>query len=409
MADSSGTSKTGLRIAYVGPFSFPDDSAPSRRVLGIAQSLEQLGHEILIGAGQRDQTSIKTPYARSLPFSLHALRECPDENASRPSKLMRHFTWGKNTLRWLQSLQPTSDVVFAFGWYAPYSRLILPWCRREGIPVVVDVVEWYQPTHLPGGWLGPFHWNTEISLRHYYVQAGNIIAISSYLENYYKGRNCHTLRMPPTLDVQATVARLTADAGVMKLVYAGFPGKKDLVNNVIEAILRLDPQGAHVRLTLAGPDAGDVARLPALRSRGMSSLPPCIDALGSVPHDQVLELVRRADFVPLLRPPLRYAQAGFPTKVPESLALGTPIICNITSDLGNHIHDGAEGIVCRDYSAEAFAEGLGRAMSLTTEQRTKMRQAARREAEHSFDYRVYAEPLAAFLKEMRQWQCMRHS
>jgi len=404
MTNSNSACNKPKRIAYIGPFSFPGSDAPARRVLGIASSLKEIGCEVIVGSGQHDLDSIVTPYAKSLAFSLHALQEQPEKKGLRLTRAMKVFFWGKNTLRFLKKLNPKPNIVIMYlNGPAPYSYLqkIIPWCRRNRIPVIVDVVEWYQPSHLPGGWLGPFHWNVEIAQRYYYVRAGNIITISRYLDDYYQSRNCHTLRMPPTLDVLATEARLIANNGPLKLAYAGFPGKKDLINNVIDAVLRLDPKGEKVLLELAGPGAGDVIRLPALRSRGMSSLPPCIDALGPLPHDQVLELVRGADFVPLLRPPLRYAQAGFPTKVPESLALGTPIMCNITSDLGDHVHDGVEGIVCRDHSAEAFAEGLERALSMTVQQRTEMRQAARRQAEQSFDYRVHAEPLAAFLEDVR--------
>jgi len=99
----------------------------------------------------------------------------------------------------------------------------------------------------------------------------------------------------------------------------------------------------------------------------------------------------------LLRPPARYAQAGFPTKVVESLALGTPVICNLTSDLGNYIHDGAEGIVCADYQPEDLVAALERALALSVEQRAAMRAAARARAEAAFDYRQYAAPLADFL------------
>ena len=189
---------------------------------------------------------------------------------------------------------------------------------------------------------------------------------------------------------------------VLSLAYAGTPGKKDLINNVIEAMLRLDPSGKRVHLTLAGSLEEEILNLPALRGREVSELPDCIEVLGHIPHEKALELIGRADFLPLLRANQRYAQAGFPTKVVESLALGTPVICNLTSDLGEYIHDGVEGIVCADYSTDAFAAALERALALTPQQRTEMRKAAREQAERSFDYRVYADSLLSFLNEMRQ-------
>ena len=87
----------------------------------------------------------------------------------------------------------------------------------------------------------------------------------------------------------------------------------------------------------------------------------------------MIDLIKDADFVPLLRPQIvRYAQAGFPTKVPESLSLGTPIICNLTSDLGDFIRDESEGIICRDYSIDAFVEALENALTLSPTNRKNM-------------------------------------
>ena len=52
--------------------------------------------------------------------------------------------------------------------------------------------------------------------------------------------------------------------------------------------------------------------------------------------------------------------AGFPTKVVESLALGTPVITNLTSDLGFCVFDGRNGVILdarseQDASPEAVA------------------------------------------------------
>jgi glycosyltransferase involved in cell wall biosynthesis len=184
------------------------------------------------------------------------------------------------------------------------------------------------------------------------------------------------------------------------LAYAGFPGKKDLINNVIEGIFLLDPEHKRIELNLIGPTAGQICSLPALRSRNMKSLPEGIQALGPLPHHQVSEYVRSADFMPLLRSPLRYAQAGFPTKVPESLALGTPILCNQTSDLGEYIHQGVEGFICSDSTPQAFCKSLEQALSLSVQQRSEMRIAARRRAECSFDYRIYSSQLSSFLERI---------
>jgi glycosyltransferase involved in cell wall biosynthesis len=314
---------------------------------------------------------------------------------------LRQFVWGAKTIEWLDQLAPSPSAVVVCGGYAPYLRRLLPWSRRRGIPLVVDVVEWFQPSHLPGGAFGPFSINNELSLRWYYPRARNIVAISRYLEAHFLKRGCRTVRIPPTLDVAGTKPRTTPGRGPIRLAYAGVPGRKDLLDNVIAGLLRVDPKGEQVRLTIAGTTPAAVLRMPALEQSGAKALPPCIEVLGRVSHEQALSLIRDADFLPLLRPLQRYAQAGFPTKVPESLAAGTPVICNLTSDLGEYIRDGAEGFVAADPSVEGFIGALERALSTTVEARSKMRKAARETAEQHFDYRQYVSSFREFIANLQ--------
>ncbi len=80
--------------------------------------------------------------------------------------------------------------------------------------------------------------------------------------------------------------------------------------------------------------------------------------------------------------------------------MGVPVICNLTSDIGLYVHDGQEGLVVKDCSAEAFAEGLRRALSLSPDERNRMRSRARQRAETSFDYRNWAEPIGQFMRQI---------
>jgi glycosyltransferase involved in cell wall biosynthesis len=82
------------------------------------------------------------------------------------------------------------------------------------------------------------------------------------------------------------------------------------------------------------------------------------------------------------------------------MANGTPVIANLTSDLGAYLSDGINGWVCRDHSAEAFAETLQRAILLSPTERQEMRHAARKEAENAFDFRNHTVLLNSFLKNV---------
>lgn len=379
-------------VAYVGPFGFPDGGAAARRILGNALSLREAGFEVEIGSGQMEGP------AEYDGFKVRSLGERTAEHMGSAFKRLLYAAMGARTVAWLDSLSPRPTAVILYSGYSPYLMRLLPWARKTGVPLIFDAVEWYDPP-TPLHWLrSPYYWNTELAMRLYAPRTRNILAISSYLEDHYRARGCNTVLVPPTLDTTRVTPNLEPTAsGPLILAYTGTPGHKDLFGAYLEALLDLDPQGKRLRLRMAGLSVEEVLAFPAMRRKGARALPGCVEVLGRVPQDEAMELTRRADFSLLLRPDTRTSRAGFPTKVVESLSVGTPVICNHTTDLPRHIRDGQEGLICAVGTAEALKGALQRAIALSVDNRRRMRAAARAEAEKSFDYRRYVQPLAKFV------------
>ena len=119
---------------------------------------------------------------------------------------------------------------------------------------------------------------------------------------------------------------------------------------------------------------------------------------GRVSRKEVIEKMSIADFVVLPRnAELRYAKAGFPSKVVEALSNATPILCNLSSDLGEYLIDGENAILAKDHEPDSLAEAIYRAMQLTGDDKRRMSECARDTAEKFFDYRKYSESLYEFI------------
>lgn len=389
-------------IAYVTPMKFPDDSAGGQRMLGMARTFQLAGHQVVIGTGDPPGLQATGPSADQT-LETHALGELPPAGWSKPRKALRQLSWGARTIGWLDRMQPQPDVVIVYGGSTPYMRRLIPWCRTRGIPIVVDAVEWYESSHLPGGALGPSSLSNALAMRRYYPKARNVIAISRFLQRHYEERGCLVVRVPPTRDVARTPVRLEERSGPLLLAYAGVPGRKDLIDRVIQGVVdvNLGHPLPRAEFAIAGPSVGDVMSMPSLRATRLKTLPPWLQVHGRVSSPKVNTLLRGADFMPLLRPRERYSAAGFPTKVTESLAAGTPIICNATSDLADYLTDGREALLCGDSSPASFAETLERAVVLPIAQRTAMRVHARSRAEASFDHHNYVGDVERFLSSLR--------
>ena len=66
---------------------------------------------------------------------------------------------------------------------------------------------------------------------------------------------------------------------------------------------------------------------------------------GKMSNAAVRQMIYDSDFTILLRDSKTSTNAGFPTKVSESMAMGVPVLANITSDIATYMTDGENGIV----------------------------------------------------------------
>lgn len=383
-------------IVYVGPFSFPNGGAAARRILGMAKSMQSAGLEVKVASGQMSRARQSCEWFEGI--EVISLNERTAEHLPRLLKHFAYLTMGRNTIAWLNSLKQKPRTVVLYSGYSPYLLQLLPWARHNGVQLVFDAVEWYDPA-TPLGWLSPYQLNIEYAMRYLLPRAGYIISISEYLHDYYLQRGCRSILVPPTLDVTNTLARTTAreSTDVVELVYAGSPGYKDLLNNILESVFRLRQAGRNVHLSVAGIRVADSDSYPAVRSRPAYEVEAGVDFLGIVSHEASLDLVRQADFSLLLRHDARYSRAGFPTKFVESLAVGTPVIANLTSDLHHYLKHQETGIICAGPSPEDLEFALTQALALTQDQVSEMRRACRDVAVRAFDYRAFSTPLSHFL------------
>ncbi len=385
-------------VVYVGPFSFPNGGAAARRILGITKSLQALDYRVVIGSGQSPEDGPDNNCYEGV--EVCSLNERTAEQYPTLIKHLFYFLMGKKTVNWLDSLPQKPHAVILYSGYSPYFLRLLPWCKRNKVPLIFDAVEWYDPPSLLKGIINPYYWNIELAMRWLSCKSDHIIAISKYLQSHYESKGCNTIRVTPTLDVSAVNARLdVTESSLITLGYTGSPGHKDLLDNVLAALLNVDADGQRIRLNIAGITPEQLLNYPALKTRALQQLPTGIKCFGVVSQSQALSIIRDADFSVLLRPNKRYAKAGFPTKFVESLSVGTPVVANHTSDLADYLIDGETGIVCQNESVDSLKQGLSRILQLDITQYKEMRQQARNMAMRNFDVTVTKPDLKTMLSQ----------
>lgn len=381
-------------VAYVGPFPYPSGAAASRRVLGVAQSLVMGGFDVVIASGAGEAGDAQPMLTEQEPgIRWCRLPERVAEHWPRPLRRARYAWMGRRTIEWLDAQPTRPTAVILYSGYTPYLQRLLPWCRRNGVRLIFDAVEWYEPKTRLGYLASPYQWNIEWAMRRLVPKVDGVIAISSYLARHYAKQVKAISVVPPTS--RDIGQRQREVSPFLELAYAGSPGgNKDQLPVVLRAVRRLADEGAAIRLTIAGPTQAEVAAL-----LGVASLAgiPWVRDLGRLSYEDARSAVAAADFSVLLREDRRLANAGFPTKFVESFASGTPVIANLTSDLGRHLRHGETGLVCLDCSEGAMLACLREAMTMTPDEMNRMRDNCLLHARRHFAPSAYAEALRALV------------
>lgn len=379
----------------MGPYlSSTHGSAALQRALGVSQSLVATGATVRIGTGDAPGAPVVSDSELPPGITVEPVRRRTTGD-SNWTKAISWFSFANDVIRWLETHDERPDAVILYGGGQHLARTLDRWSKRHGVATIADVVEWYDPRRQPLGSLGPFAQDLERAMHDGYARTGNVIAVSDLLARHFSGLGCRTIVVPPITDVRRIPASgRHTEARPLRFAYAGSPGRKDLLRHVVDGLELADPSGRLVRLDVAGPDAATLGA-----SLGRATLPNWIHCHGRLSRRDVLDLIGSAHYVPLLRPDERFAHAGFPTKVVESFGVGTPVIANLTSDLGRHLRDGLTGFVAADASAHSFARAVSRALVTTAADYAAMRRACRRHAESAFDFRSYTETLTRFVGE----------
>jgi glycosyltransferase involved in cell wall biosynthesis len=377
------------KIFYITESDFTKEFASTRRVLNNALSISATNkfEVTIIGYGDTSHTIKNNILIKNVKRGKGNFR-----------KVLYYIFRGFSIVNMLHKESYQPDIVI---YYGTHCRILLPllvYCYKNNIRLISDIVEWSDYSHLPMGRFGFFALDMHIAITILIPKCDGIIAVSSFLENYYRKSGKKTIRIPVTVDTSEIHAfsefNSPFDSKYLNLIYAGIPGKKDLLLNVIEAVQQLNEENIAVKLHLLGPDPLTIEKeYPCLNYDD-------IIFYGRVPHDQIALYLHHADFSVLLRPEKRYAQAGFPTKFVESLNAGLPVIANYTSDLPMYLKDGINGFVVNNSTTDALKSILRKISKIQKSQFEVMSYNALETARLNFDYRLYAKVLNEFLTEI---------
>lgn len=392
-----------MNILYIGSFRLPCYDAAASRVLNIARALRAGGHEVSFiswGGTERDVDRGNDGVYRIDGFPYMVTCELTQQGMTSFEKFRNRVNRGKLSKKIIREWKEPIDVIITYN--NCLCSWLMPFCKKKNIKLINDITEWYDYKELKlTDWLGYAYDMHCIQKR-----VKNKIVISSYLDRFYS--TTHNIVIPATCDAAETKWHQVSDVAKsnvgeydgVTLIYAGNPARKDAVHYVINAVNALANEGAKIRFLIIGITKEQYVERYKKMLKGIE-LNDAIKFLGRVSQDEVPSYYALSDFMVLLREPNRKSNAGFPTKFSESFISGTPVIANITSDLGNYIKDGETGFIVSEPREEAIYQTLKeKVLSLSKIEIEKIKSNVRKSAKQ-LDYRSYIEPLRVFMSNLK--------
>jgi len=377
-------------IVLASEYKYPDGDAGSVRFHNFALTLKRLGYQpFIIGNGDIIENVC---YNETIPFM--SLR--------KGNRGIGYLTFSFRLISYIEQLRKSHSIEAIIVGHPRLDLIILlkAYCHYQNIRLIIDVVEWFSPFQFKHG---KYSWAyIENSLVNSYIlrKRDRVIAISSFLANYFEKKHLTVEQIPVYLD-QKSYKQNTKEFEKIVITYAGQPGHKDFLWLMLKAFSMLAESTnlKNYEFRILGCNNSQIQSICREYNIDLNKFEERLVAEGRVSKQRVCEVFEKTHFTILFRDNTeRYAKAGFPTKVIESISYGIPPILNISSDLGKHLKDNKNAIIANDISIEEVTRTIKRAINISIDDYSILASNAKATAYAHFDINSYLEQFKRILE-----------
>lgn len=377
-----------MRILCITLGQYPNNDAASQRLHLLASLLNKAGHEVEVVSRNKTNNSGTNDFVYYKSVYSHP--------KSKLGSFIDVFTvFPKRVKEEINRYKPDAILLIS----SPSSFAKWLYKHKQEFFLFHDSVEWYSKEEYSHPALSLEYRKKQKWMKNILPLNFDIIAISSYLYEYFSTCGNRCVLIPSICDCDSIKYTTSFCDDPISITYAGSPGKKDRFQEIIGALMLLsEDDKKRVQLQIIGASREQIAENAGVSLETITNLGNTLKFVGRVSRQEVYDYLAKSDFTILIRPEEAvYAKAGFPTKVPESLAAGTPVISNLTSDLKVYLNSD-NAVIVNSCTVEAVLNALHEVLSLSPEKIVEMKKCARRTAENSFNYLIYEKTLDDFIK-----------
>lgn len=405
-----------MRIVIAGLFEYPEGSAAASRVRSFAQGFAELGHEVYVVSMnaylKADYCSAENGLWKKDKDVNYCLICGQKKQHSRRvlSHLINHFVClsncGKEASRVLEELHINKpvDVMIGYLTYFIGERNLVSFSKKHKIPLLWDVNEWLTTKYIKGGVLNPVYLNILLGFNTILSKVDGIIAITSFLEKHFASKNIPVVRVPSFIDPEEFAAKIPAvpddPQKEYQFTYLGRMDPRDGPMMIVKAIQEILNDNYRAKLNVIGT-AGEKGLAKKVRDYVEADplLAQSVTFWGRVSYEQLYERLALSDCFIFNRESGKEAECAFPTRLPEFLATGKPVIVSNVCDIAEYLEDDKDAIIIEADSVESLADGLKRAVKLS-DGGESMGASGREKCDSTFNYIKCSQTVLDFIQEV---------
>ena len=378
------------KAVIYGFFRFPRMSANANYAQYLALALMEIGYNVsIISPGDVKQCEYdKMKHA----YSYKNIKFCPFELKKGKIRhyLDYNFGLGKYFINGIKECGlEKGDIAIGYIPDGMALQSVIKYCKEKQIITMQCVDELFGEEELKTNSL-IYRLNYRYAIDTVIPKMDFVIPISHYIQDYYNQKNVKTFIVPIMADTLEYNNTHYEHTDLIKIIYPANGMIKDNLEDMLKALCHL-PKEVREKIEF---------HITGIRKESINktTLDEVNDSLNDrfivhnwLDYNELIELYKKSDFLLLARKISKMTLANFPSKVPEVMTYGViPIVSRVGDYTKYYLTDGIDSIIFDGFSSNKCCEAIIRAARLSTDERKKMSDNARKCVESKFEYRKWA-------------------
>lgn len=381
------------KVLIVTDLSFPSGSAMASRILSFCHLFNDLGYKVHVITGKYENK--EATYDACIEKDFYSYEVVKSNRSYRTQSYLGNENLATRVDEYLNSNDV--DFVFSTSLNANFKK-VFNIVKKHNKKIILEQCEWFDSSSYTFKSLDPRYKTFEDNISNNFKKVDGVIAISRLLYDYYRKLNVNVIRIPSILDVSNIPFNTSTNNSKIKLVYTGNSSKsKELLKPILQALASEDKYLNSFTFDIYGLNENQLLSNIDNDNALYKKVNDVIKAHGFVSQDKIQEILLNSNYQIFIRPNRKSSNAGFPTKLAESMSVGTPVITNDTGDISLYLKDELNGYICESIDSESIKKVFDKILNNNYE---SLRKESRKTAESLFDYKNYLNDVKQLIEKI---------